>query len=238
MSFLSDGFYVRLFHQFLKFGPAFAKIHLSNKSKFNEVITLKKVVLYIHGKGGSAEEADHYKRICSSYDVFGLDYKGTTPWKVKEEILTEYEIFRKKYDSILIIANSIGAYFTMNALADKEIERAFFISPIVNMEKLIFDMMAWANVTERELQDKQEIKTVFGETLSWKYLCYVRDNPIIWNTPTNILYAGNDNLTSYETISNFVKETDSSLKIMENGEHWFHTEEQLAFLDNWLMSII
>jgi len=21
---------------------------------------------------------------------------------------------------------------------------------------------------------------------------------------------------------------------MENGEHWFHTEEQLAFLDNWM----
>lgn len=199
---------------------------------------MKKAVLYIHGKGGSAEEADRYKIICNGYDVFGLDYKGTAPWETKEEILNEYESLCKKYDSILIIANSIGAYFTMNALADKKLERAFFISPIVNMEKLISDMMMWANVTEQELQDKQEIETLFGETLSWKYLCYVRDNPIVWNTSTDILYARNDNLTSYETISKFTKETSSSLKIMEDGEHWFHTEEQLAFLDDWLRNKI
>ena len=208
------------------------------KLEFNEVIALKKAVLYIHGKGGSAEEADRYKKICNGYDVFGLDYKGTTPWETKEEILNEYESLCKKYDSILIIANSIGAYFTMNALADKKSERAFFISPIVNMEKLISDMMMWANVTEQELQDKQEIETSFGETLSWKYLCYVRDNPIAWNTSTDILYARNDNLTSYETISKFTTETSSSLKIMEDGEHWFHTEEQLAFLDDWLRNRI
>ena len=39
----------------------------------------------------------------------------------------------------------------MNALADRNIEKAFFISPIVNMEKLIADMMIWANVTEQDL---------------------------------------------------------------------------------------
>ena len=38
-------------------------------------------------------------------------------------------------------------------------------------------------------------------------------------------------MTSYETISKFAKETNSSLKIMEDGEHWFHTEQQLAFLE-------
>lgn len=199
---------------------------------------MKKAVLYIHGKGGNGEEAEHYKAFFKNYDVFGLDYKATTPWEAKEEILVEYEMLYKKYDAISIITNSIGAYFAMNALSEKKLERAFFISPIVNMEKLITDMMLWADVTEKELQDKQEIETSFGETLSWKYLCYVRENPIVWNTATDILYAGKDNLTSYETISKFAKETNSSLKIMEDGEHWFHTEEQLAFLDNWLKSII
>lgn len=199
---------------------------------------MNKAVLYIHGKGGSAEEADHYKTFFDDCDVFGLDYKTFTPWETKEEILTEYEILRKKYGSILMIANSIGAYFTMNALSGKELERALFISPIVNMEKLISDMMMWANVTEPELQDKQKIETSFGETLSWKYLSYVREHPVIWNTPTDILYAERDNLTSYDTISAFAKETNSSLTIMKDGEHWFHTEEQLAFLDNWLRSII
>ncbi|MGN0173186.1 MAG: alpha/beta hydrolase [Acutalibacteraceae bacterium] len=202
------------------------------------MIILKKVILYIHGKGGNAKEAEHYNTICSDYDVIGLDYKTFTPWETREEILAEYELLRKDYDYIMIIANSIGAYFAMNALSGKEIKRAIFISPIVNMEKLILDMMTWADVTEQELQYKQEIETSFGETLSWQYLCYVRKNPIIWNIPTDILYAGNDNMTSYETISKFAKETNSALKIMRDGEHWFHTEKQLAFLDNWLKSIL
>lgn len=29
-----------------------------------------------------------------------------------------------------------------------------------------------------ELCEKREIPTDFGETLSWKYLCFVRENPI------------------------------------------------------------
>jgi len=199
---------------------------------------VKKALLYIHGKGGNTEEAEHYKPFFNDYDVFGLDYKTATPWETREEILAVYDALCKKYDSVSIIANSIGAYFAMNALSGKKLERAFFISPIVNMEKLINDMMKWDNVTVQELQYKQVIETSFGETLSWEYLCYVRENPIDWNTETHILYAGNDNFTSFETISEFAKETNSSLKIMEDGEHWFHTEEQLAFLDNWLISII
>ena len=199
---------------------------------------MKKAILYVHGKGGNAKEAEHYKDICSGYDLFGLDYKFFTPWETKDEFISEYENLSARYDSITVIANSIGAFFTMNALTEKKIERAFFISPIVNMEKLISDMMMWANVTEQELRDKQKIETSFGETLSFEYLCYVRDNPIVWNVPTHILYAGKDNLTSYETVADFAKKTNSTLRVMEDGEHWFHTESQLAFLDNWIRSYI
>ena len=70
-----------------------------------------------------------------------------------------------------MIANSIGAFFAMNALAEKKISKAMFISPVVNMERLIMNMMAWADVSEEELCRKKEIATDFGETLSWEYLC-------------------------------------------------------------------
>ena len=101
------------------------------------------------------------------------------------------------------------------------------------MEKLICDMMLWANVNESELAEKKEIETDFGETLSWDYLCYVREHPIEWNIPTHILYGEKDNLTSLETISKFANQTDATLTVMQNGEHWFHTNEQMEFLDNW-----
>lgn len=35
---------------------------------------MDKAVIYIHGKGGNAEEAIHYKPLFSNCDVIGLDY--------------------------------------------------------------------------------------------------------------------------------------------------------------------
>ena len=107
-------------------------------------------------------------------------------------------------------------------------------SPIVNMENLITNMMIWSNVTEEKLCSEKEISTDFGETLSWEYLCYVRKHPIKWNIPTCILYGANDNLTSVETVSGFAEQIGASLTVMNDGEHWFHTNEQMEFLDNWI----
>ena len=126
----------------------------------------------------------------------------------------------------------------MNALSDKQIEKAYFVSPVVNMEKLITNMMFWANVTEDKLRDKKEIKTSFGETLSWDYLCYVKENPITWKIPTHILFGEKDNLTSYSTISEFAKQVNATLTVIKNGEHWFHTDEQMKFLDDWINNLL
>ena len=55
-----------------------------------------------------------------------------------------------------------------------------------------------------------------------------------WNVPTRILYAGRDELVERETIEKFVSRFDAELTLMEEGEHWFHTEEQLAVLRQWI----
>ena len=191
-------------------------------------------VLYIHGKGGSAAESEHYKTLFGDSDVIGLDYKTFTPWETGKEIHTAVDLLKEKYENIIIIANSIGAFFSMNAGIDKTVRNAYFISPIVDMEKLITDMMSWANVTEEELKEQGVIKTPFGEDLSWNYLCYVREHPLNWETPTEILYGSLDKLTAIETITNFVKNHNAKLTVMENGEHWFHTEEQIKFIDDWI----
>ena len=195
---------------------------------------MKKSVIYIHGKGGSASEIEHYKPQFPGCDVIGLDYKTFSPWETGKEIHAAVEKLKAEYDHIIVIANSIGAFFSMNAGIDTLIEKAYFISPIVDMEKLITNMMAWANVTEDELRSRGMIYTSFGEDLSWEYLSYVREHPVNWNVPTDVLYGRRDNLTSYETISTFAERHSANLTVMENGEHWFHTEEQMRFLDSWI----
>ena len=191
-------------------------------------------VLYIHGKGGSAAECEHYKTLFPDCFVSGLDYKTFTPWDTGKEIFSAVQKLKNEYENVIVIANSIGAFFTMNSGIDNIISRAYFISPIVDMEKLICDMMTWTGVTERELQEKGVIATDFGEELSWEYLSYVRRNPVEWNVPTEILYGSLDNLTSYAVISDFAKRHGFGLTVMENGEHWFHTDEQMYFLDDWI----
>ena len=198
---------------------------------------MKNVVIYIHGKYGTAEEAEHYKNFFNKADIIGFEYTSEYPWDFQKEFSNFIDNIYTKYKKISIIANSIGAYFTMLSLTNKNIEKAFFISPIVDMEKLITDMMVSENITEEELYKKKEIKTSFGETLSWKYLTFVRKNPIEWNVLTYILYGEKDNMTSYETILNFTNKSKANLTIMRDGEHWFHTDEQIEFLNNWIKNL-
>ncbi len=196
---------------------------------------MKELVLYIHGKGGCAGESEHYKPLFPECDVIGLEYQTFTPWETGKEIREAVTKLNEKYDSIILIANSIGAFFSMNAGINAMLRCAYFISPVVDMEQLILNMMSWADVTEKELEEKGSILTLFGEDLSWEYLCYVREHPVSWTVPTRILYGSRDNLTSYETISAFAKTHGAELTVMEEGEHWFHTEGQMRFLDNWIM---
>jgi len=195
---------------------------------------MKKLVVYIHGKGGSAAESEHYRPLFPGCEVMGLDYRSFTPWETGKEIHEAVERLKDEYETVTLIANSIGAFFSMNAGIDAMIRKAYFISPVVDMERLILNRMTWTGVTEEELKAKGVISSAFGEVLSWEYLRYVREYPIRWRAPTEILYGKNDNLSSYETIAAFAKEHGARLTVMENGEHWFHTEGQMRFLDGWI----
>lgn len=199
---------------------------------------MKSLIIYIHGKGGNSEEADHYKPLCKDMDIIGFNYLSENPWEAQREFSDFYDLYSKEYDSITLIANSIGAFFALSSLSDKQIDKALLISPIVDMFKLICDMMMRGNVSEKELFERKEIVTDFGETLSWEYLSYVQKYPIKWNIPTYILYGERDNLTSFETMNKFAKEINATITVMPNGEHWFHTDEQMAFLDSWVRKSI
>ena len=84
------------------------------------------------------------------------------------------EYAKKKYVGINLWACSMGAYFSLLAYKDENIRNSLFLSPVVNMKVIIDNMMLWNNTTEKELEEKQEIKTDFGQTLYWDYYKYVK----------------------------------------------------------------
>ena len=196
---------------------------------------MKDLILYIHGKDGSPAESGHYRPLFPDREVIGLDYRTFTPWEAGAEIREAVTRLEHGYNSITLIANSIGAYFSMNAGIGPMIRKAYFISPIVDMERLIMDMMSRAAISEGELESKGVIVTSSGEELSWDYLCYVRDHPVQWSVPTRILYGGHDILTDYQTISAFARAHGAELTVLEESGHWFLTDVQMQFLDRWIV---
>ena len=80
---------------------------------------MQRVIIYIHGKGGSAEEANHYRSLFPGSDVVGFDYTSPNPWDAQDEFPRLFDSYSKGYDEIILIANSIGAFFAMSALAEK-----------------------------------------------------------------------------------------------------------------------
>ena len=205
----------------------------------------RKVYLYVHGKMGSKEESLAFaKQACpAGYQVLAIDLpehgerkngpEWLLPWVVVPELQFMDQYARVHWRQVSLRATSIGAWFSMLALQEKALRRALFVSPLVDMEDLIGRMMQQANVTEEQLKAAGEIPTAFGETLSWPYLCWVREHPLHWKVPTQVLYADTDPLTGHTVMEQFRRQTGAHLTILEGGEHWFHTETQLAALQSW-----
>ena len=205
-----------------------------------------RVWLYLHGKHGCKEEAKPFAEIVcpKGAQVLAIDLpehgerksstETLTPWDAVPEMQRLLSCARTRWEHIALRCTSLGAWFSLLAFGGEKLEQALFVSPVLDMERLIRDMMGWAEVSEERLKAEGEIPTGFGETLSWRYLQYAQAHPITnWRTPTAILYAGRDNLTGRETVDSFVCRFGCELTVMENGEHWLHTPEQLSVLKDW-----
>ncbi len=209
-----------------------------------------KVFIAIHGNMSNKE--DEVIRILvdnvtnKGYQVLSFDLPEHGERKENKEYLCKVqncvkdlrkiiEYAKTNYNEINLFACSMGAYFSLLEYKDETINQCLFLSPVVNMKCVIDNMMRWANTTEKELEEKQEINTDFGQTLYWDYYLYVKNNPINkWNKKTYILYGNKDNIQDENTIRNFAQRFNCNLSILENGEHYFHTKKQLEYYKKWV----
>lgn len=165
----------------------------------------------------------------------GQDYQ-CNPQNCVSDLSVVYEYAKGISQEISLFACSMGAYFSLLAYHDFGIKQALFLSPVVNMEQIIHNMMTGFGVSEERLQKEKLIELPIGQNLEWEYFSYVKTNPInfAWNTPTAILYGTADNLCEWKEISSFTERYHANLQIVEAGEHYFHTQEQLNALNEWI----
>ena len=199
----------------------------------------KKVVVYIHGLYGSAEEAKDYSYLKDEYDVVGLDYQDGNPWEIKDTIRNEFEKLTKDYKEIIVIANSIGAFYAYEYLSDYKISHAFFISPIADMSQIIFNKMMREGIQHNELEEKKTIICKDGTVLSFDFYQHVSNYKDNWKVPTDILYGEHDEIVYIENIADFLASHPSSrLTIKQGANHYFHTEEEKEFIKNWILKTL
>lgn len=134
---------------------------------------------------------------------------------------------------ISLFGCSIGAWFSMLAYEEERLLQTLFLSPVVDMERIISNIMTWFSVSETQLLQEQEVQTPV-KTLYWDYYQYVKTHPVRWNHPTALLYGEADNLCEYDCVKQFAGRCNAAMTVMKEGEHFFHTGEQLAFFRQWL----
>ncbi|MDD5936354.1 MAG: alpha/beta hydrolase [Clostridiales bacterium] len=205
------------------------------------------VYIYVHGKFGSKEDAGRFAEIVckKGWQVLSFDLPEHgdrkiekdcfDPWHVVPEMKEIMRFVKSSWVKVSLMGNSIGAWFAMLSFVEIKFDQCLFVCPILDMERLIINMMEDASVSLKELKDKKKIVTESGEVLSWKYLMYSKDYAIErWSSPTHIFYAEEDELTSRDTVDLFVDKFNCQLEVLKNSKHWIHTKEQVAVLEEWL----
>ena len=191
-------------------------------------------ILYVHGLGGDPSEAERFQALFPGRTVVGMDYRSVNPWEAAEELPRLFTALVDDRLPVVLIANSIGAYFAMLTLPQQQIARAYFISPLVDMERMILDRLAQIGATEERLRAAGTIAFGAEDELSWAYLQYVRAHPIHWNVPTKILRGGCDALIPIDTVQSFARSASAEVTVLPGAGHWIHTPEEVTALVQWI----
>lgn len=206
-----------------------------------------KAYIFVHGSMSCKEDAQLFAEVAvpRGYQVLSFDLpehgerkNDALPCDVQNcthDLAAVGEYALQNFRGISLFANSLGAYFSLLAYKSYPLENCLFLSPVLDMERLIKNMMKRADVSEEMLQKERKIQTPAGQTLDWDYYSFVKAHPVDqWNTPTAILYGSKENLTEWDVVDRFVKGFHADLTVLDGSEHYFHTEEQLNFFKCWL----
>lgn len=209
----------------------------------------EKVVLAVHGNLSSKTDVPielfAEKAVPKDYQVLSFDLpehgdrKGeAAPCKVQtcvRDLTAVLEYAKENWKQISLFANSIGAYLSLLACQGEPLEKAWFLSPVVDLQRMIENMMKWFHITEEQLQTEQEISPPAGQKLYWDTYCYVKEHPVArWEVPTAILYGSLDDVCEFDTVQHFANRFCCTLRIAQQTEHYFHTQRDLQELGQWL----
>ena len=205
-----------------------------------------KAYLHVHGKMSSKESAETFARIAEErgYQTVSFDLPGHGErteegercdiWNGMRDLEAVGRYVFARWKEVSLFGCSLGAYFSLQTCAAWDIRRCLFQSPILDMEYLVGQMMAWFSISEERLAREREIETPI-DLMTWDYYRYVKAHPTRkWTPPTSILFGAKDSLQSLEVVESFAKRFGCALTVAENSDHPFMDEGDAQVVEDWL----
>ncbi|QLQ16700.1 MAG: alpha/beta hydrolase [Micropruina sp.] len=138
------------------------------------------------------------------------------------------------FDSLTVFATSMGAYLTLVTAPQDRLDRAEFLSTVVDMKGLVEGLMAAVGVSGDELRARGRVETP-DEPLEWDQFDFTTTHQVgQWKVPTRILRGEEDDVVAEQSIRHFCARLGADLTVVPGAAHYFHTPADLAALDRWL----
>ena len=160
------------------------------------------------------------------------DDKAFTPMDASPEVRAFARLARSQSIEVSLLANSIGAYFSLCDTPAGTFKHAWLVSPLLDLEYYIRDMMAEYSVTDEQLEAQTVIHTRRG-VLDWPYLRFVEEHPAKLDTPSWMIRGDQDEVVPLDTLSRFVGAPGVELVQVEGGQHFLGRPPHLDTVVAW-----
>lgn len=160
------------------------------------------------------------------------DNKTFTPMEASPEVLAFARLARSQSSEVSLLANSIGAYFSLCDTPAGTFEHVWLVSPLLDLEHHIRGIMAEYSVTDEQLEAQTVIDTPRG-VLERPYLRFVEEHPAQLNTPSWIIRGDQDDVVPLDTLSRFVSVPGVELVQIRGGQHFLGLPPYLDTVAAW-----
>lgn len=215
---------------------------------WGEAVT-DKLIIAIHGHFSHKEDAciavladvavaNGYQVLSFDLPAHGERNRNEMDCHIVKAVADIRSIFswgKARYSDIGLFACSIGVTFGMIACENECLTQAYFLSPVVNLEQLVLQMMDDEGIDEAQLRVKEFIISPSGSIYHIDYLNFLRQHHTLnWNVQTHILTGEQDPISEVSQVQLFASLYHATFDIVEGAEHYFNRFEEINCFRLWL----
>lgn len=160
------------------------------------------------------------------------DGKPFTAMAASPEVRAFAQLARGQSTEVGLLASSIGAYFSLCDTPAGTFERAWLVSPLIDLEHYIRGVMAEYSVTYEQLEAETVIDTPRA-VLEWPYLRFVEEHPARLDVPSWAIRGDQDEVVPFSALSRFVDAPGGELVQIEGGPHFLGRPPHLDTVVAW-----